>query len=649
MNKLSVTQRIAAISIVAVIGFVFVVGIILWGHDRQNTVQIDQQQATQKLALTKSVSEGFLNARRREKDFLLRLDSSYVAKHADVLAGIFSDLEELATLTDTQEAALIETLKARVDAYEMQFKLVADALVKLGLDESSGLRGSLRGAVHAAEELIKQHATDDLMVKLLMMRRHEKDFIIRKDPKYVGRLGDRIGEFEGILAEKPIAETVKADITAALEIYRRDFAALAAATLDNETQIAALSDTFAQAEPVMDELRGKIEADYEAARTAFSSVTEDAFNITVALVAVIALICVALGLVVGRSVSRPVNNLTTRMRALADGDKLVEIPNTDASDEIGEMARAVLIFKENMIRNDELAAEQEVQRAERERRAQAIEDMTRSFDDQVREMLQAVAEATTELDAAAQAMLQTSQETTGLATLVANASTEASSNVQTVATATEELGASIGEIGGRVNDSSRMATEAEDQARASTEAVVGLESSAQEIGKVVTLIQDIAEQTNLLALNATIEAARAGDAGKGFAVVASEVKGLATQTSKATEEIAGQISRIQQESGRSAEGIRRIAETISRLREVSAGIAAAVEEQSSATQEIGRSVQEAAVGTQDVSENITKVDVGAQETGSSARQLQATSTGLAKQSEALRRLISAFLDDVRAA
>ena len=649
MTRLSVTQRIAAISLVAVAGFVLVFGVVFWGQTQQQEALDRQDRATEKLALAQSVAEGFLNARRREKDFLLRLDVKYVEQHADVVADLQADFSALSALADDGEEALLAELRERIAQYQSEFVVLADAIVALGLTEKSGLRGSLRAAVHEAEELIKQHATADLMVKLLMMRRHEKDFIIRQDPKYIASLDERIVEFAELLADKPIDDAVKASILAALDVYRTDFGNYAAAVLANLDKTAALSQTFAAAEPIMAELRAGIDADYASAGADFHRISEEAFIITLVLITVIAVACLALGLIVGRSVSRPVSTLTDRMRALAGGDKSIEVPNTKATDEIGDMARAVLVFKENMIRNDEMAAEQEAQRAARERRAQAIEKITSNFDNQVREMLQVVASATHQLDASAQSMLHISQQTTDQASLVASASHEASANVQTVATATEELGASIGEIGTRVSDSSRMAGEAEEQARASSDAVNSLEASAQEIGQIVTLIQEIAEQTNLLALNATIEAARAGDAGKGFAVVASEVKSLATQTGKATEQIATQIGRIQQETGRSADAIRAIAQTVSQLRETAAGIAAAVEEQSSATQEISRSVQEAAVGTESVSENIGRVDSGARETGASAQEVQATSSELARQSEALSKMIAGFLEEVRAA
>jgi methyl-accepting chemotaxis protein len=413
MSRLSVTQRIAAISLVAVTGFLLILGGVFWAHVEQQDVTARQQRATEKLALAESVTVGFLNARRREKDFLLRLDAKYVAQHADVVARLQADFEALAGLADGNEPALLTQLQDRIAQYEAEFVAVSQAITALGLDEKSGLQGRLRKAVHGAETLIKQHASDDLMVKLLMMRRHEKDFIIRQDPKYVADLDSRIAEFTAMLSDKPVDAAVKAEIIAALDAYRTDFGDYSAAVLANMEKTAALSKTFASAEPIMDELRTGIEAAYQAAGEDFDRISQEAFLITLTLIIVIASGCLALGLIVGRSVSRPVAGLTGRMRALAGGDKTVEVPHTEAADEIGEMARAVLVFKENMISNDEMAAEQEAQRAARERRAQAIEKITGTFDSQVRGMLDVVARATRELDTSAKSMLAISEQTTG--------------------------------------------------------------------------------------------------------------------------------------------------------------------------------------------------------------------------------------------
>ena len=357
----------------------------------------------------------------------------------------------------------------------------------------------------------------------------------------------------------------------------------------------------------------------------------------------------AVGYFLARSVSKPITDMTVAMGVLADGDKTVEIPAQDRVDEIGAMAGAVQVFKDNMIRNDELVAEQEEARADREERARNIEAITKGFDESVAGILKTVVSATTELDATARSMSGTAEETMQQSSTVAAAAEQTSTNVQTVAAATEELSASIDEITRQVSESSRITSEAVSQTEATNKSVLSLNVAAQEIGDVVGLINDIASQTNLLALNATIEAARAGDAGKGFAVVASEVKSLANQTASATEEIAAQISAMQAETSGAVDALQGISETIGKINEISTSVSSAVEEQSAATQEIGRSVDEAARGTQDMTMNITSVSAATAETGSAANQVLSASEELAKQADTLKETVESFLTDVRAA
>jgi methyl-accepting chemotaxis protein len=428
----------------------------------------------------------------------------------------------------------------------------------------------------------------------------------------------------------------------------------AAESFDSETAVAHVAGPLADAAGLVQESLLSISSSVSAGARADAEGLQDGGTfIRVAVIGGTALMTLLLAIggfvFITRSLSRPIARLSDTIQTLADGDKSIDIPLTDRTDEIGSMARPLRVFKENMIKAEQLAAQQLDEQTKRQARSEAIDGMTREFDAQVQELMKGSASAVSDLEGAARSMLSVADETTQQSSIVASASEQAAASVQTIAAATEELSASINEISGRVEEATRIASEAAEQAETSSRAVNGLEDAAREIGKIISLIQEIAEQTNLLALNATIEAARAGDAGKGFAVVASEVKSLATQTAKATEEISVQIEQIQRETGTSAESIRMIASTVTRLSEISTVLATAVEEQASATQEIGRSVQEAASETQDVSSSIGMVNDGLGQTTASATQVQSTSAALSKQSSGLTTAISRFLDRVRAA
>jgi methyl-accepting chemotaxis protein len=353
--------------------------------------------------------------------------------------------------------------------------------------------------------------------------------------------------------------------------------------------------------------------------------------------------------VTARSIANPIAGMTSAMIALAGGNKTVQIPGVGRRDEIGDMAGAVQVFKDNMIKADELAAEQRAEQERKEKRQQAIEGFVRTFDQSVSSSLDTLASASTELQSTAQSMSATAEETSRQATAVAAASEQASTNVQTVASAAEELSSSIAEISRQVAESSRIAGQAVEDAGRTNAQVQALAEAAQKIGDVVQLINDIAAQTNLLALNATIEAARAGEAGKGFAVVASEVKSLATQTAKATEDISGQIKAIQGATDDSVKAIEGITGTIARINEIATTIASAVEEQGAATKEIARNVQQASAGTAEVSSNIAGVTQAATDTGSASTQVLGAAGDLSKQGEMLRKEVGEFLANIRAA
>lgn len=357
----------------------------------------------------------------------------------------------------------------------------------------------------------------------------------------------------------------------------------------------------------------------------------------------------AIALVLSRAIARPTRTLTHTMERLANGDTDVAILGTERKDEIGGMSRAVGIFRDNAVERKRLEETKErVDQAEAERRTR-IEALISGFRNDVQDLLQSVSGSIDTMASTANELSDIAHGASARTAHAASASSGASQNVQTVASAAEELASSIAEIGRQIDMTTTVVGRATTGTQETNAKVASLAESAQKIGEVIGLIQDIAEQTNLLALNATIEAARAGEAGRGFAVVAAEVKELATQTSKATDEISSQISGIQGSTDEAVAAIRHIAETMEEVNSYTAAIAAAVEQQGSATTEISRSVQDATRDTSSVSEEMDSLAAVVNQTTESARSVRVSSADVSQKTEHLRAQIDSFLKEVTAA
>ncbi|MER2194621.1 methyl-accepting chemotaxis protein [Methylobacterium brachiatum] len=361
-------------------------------------------------------------------------------------------------------------------------------------------------------------------------------------------------------------------------------------------------------------------------------------------------VCVGVIVLCIRKVSMPIRRMAQVMSRIANGDTQIRVPDTETKNEIGAMAAAVQVFKDNLIRTGVLEAEAaQARAAAEEQRKAGMRQMAQAFEQAVGGIIGMVSSSATELQATAGAMSTMAGRTSVQSGAAAAAAGRAASNVNTVAAASEELGSSVQEIGRQVDGSARLAQGAVDEAGQTVIFVEELSITVSRIGDVVGLITSIAAQTNLLALNATIEAARAGAAGRGFAVVASEVKALAEQTAKATEEIAGQITQVQASTKQAVSAIGSITARIREINGVASSIAAAVEEQGAATQEIIRNVAQAAEGTGTVTSNIAGVAGAAEETGAAADQVLDAASELSRQSEHLAAEVERFLHTVRAA
>ncbi len=613
------------------------------------------------------VQVNLLKAQLAVTEFLSQSSEEAIGDFADRIKATIAAVKNLDThVMDPEQKKTITTAMQNLSEYQAAFdkvtqlqtqrnSIVESRMDMIGPDMETRLTDLMQRA-YDNTEVTTAYSAAKAQRTLLLMRLHANKFVTTNNSTeydYAMQASDELRENLKQLDSEIFEEDNKAVVAEVMQMHDDYEAAVKEVNEVNLARDELVMGTIGFLGPniaaYMDSLKNAIKKVQEELGPATSKAMKTALIVTL-IVSVVSVVLGGLAAwLIGTGIARPVSALTATMKALAGGDKAVDVPSTDNGDEVGDMARAVLVFKESMIQADEMAAREQEAARRREERGRHIEGLTGEFDTDVSDLLRSLTNSAVEMEQTASTMSKIADGTNERATAVASAAEQASANVQTVATATEELSSSIQEISRQVAQSSTVAERAVTEARHTDEQIQGLALAAQRIGEVVNLISDIAEQTNLLALNATIEAARAGESGKGFAVVASEVKNLANQTAKATDEIGQQIADIQNETRDAVQAIQSITNTISEMSEIAATIASAVEEQGAATTEIARNVEQAAAGTQEVTTNIIEVTQSAGETGTAATQVTSVASSLNTQADHLKVQVEKFLGGVRAA
>ena len=654
LGKIRIGHQILLSVVIAGIGFVVIAANLFYMGQRVDTVTSLADLGRKVGMGATHFQELMLQIRRTEKDFLLRSDKTYSDRTLAQVGEAESALAELRDkaehLGDQRIMATIADIEQPLSAYRAAFAKMAETRIAMGLTPDDGLEGDLRQKVHSLEKAFTALNDKDQTIRMLLLRRHEKDFMLRRDDASLEKHAQTMAEFSAAIAASSLDDAQKAQLAGLADGYNASFKAWSTSAHTVQTDQNVVSDAYAALEPKVEaidkeaaNLSGTLDATAEAARSTSNRIA----YVTIVLAMITA---VGFALVVWRYVSKSLGRIEGWMGRLSAGEYDSRSSDTTARNEIGSMARALADFAGKLAEAERLrqeAAEAEARR--RHERAEEMRALMAAFDSNVGEIVATVSSAAQELQAAAGTLTDTATNTSTKSTGVAKATEVIAGQVQAVAAASEELSASIGEIGRGISQSHQISAQAVGEAREAASTVGDLATTAEKIGEVIQLIDSIASQTNLLALNATIEAARAGEAGRGFAIVAAEVKNLAGQTSEATSQISDQVTRIQAATGNTVEAIRRVSEIIGKVNEIGASIASAIEEQAVTTREISNRIHDVAAETGRTSASIGDVLMAAEETSGAATQVLASSGDLSQQAANLSLRVRHFISNVTAA
>jgi methyl-accepting chemotaxis protein len=589
----------------------------------------------------------------------------YIAQPSDQRAKAFEAAQTLttsnfdkiaATANGTLPQDIRDQVRQRLGELRLSFDYLVEEQKALGYSDNQGTRKRLDDAAAQVEQLISdgiqvlsESERDWLMLALLMMRRYEAQYRFDRNPATWELFFKSYRSFEEKLSALLVDDQVKARLGDLVKSYSSTLAQWNRQSQNIQKSLTDIIETSQQLAPQSQAIISMAERRAEASATALTQSQNHIRIFIIGVGAAAVLIGLLFSWLVGRSITRPLNGLTRAMTKLAAGDTSASIPATETKDELGAMARTVIVFRDTMIERERLAAGEAATNREREQRTDAIGATITRFEMSVDQALSKVREAAGRLEVTSTQLHSAADQVSAESRTAEERVGVASGNVTAAAGAVEELAASISEIAGQANRSTEVASRAVKDSRRTAHTMSALGVAATRIGEVVGLIQAIAGQTNLLALNATIEAARAGEAGKGFAVVASEVKSLAGQTAKATEEIAGQVGAIQSAVADAAHAIEQVNTIIEEISHIAGTVAVTVEEQNRAVASISEGVNRASAEARTSAESMSRLAGTSRDARTVAADVKSLADTLSHEAESLNGEVRRFLADVQAA
>ncbi|RJF83974.1 methyl-accepting chemotaxis protein [Azospirillum cavernae] len=621
LSNLSIGTRIALLVVASLVTLGLLGGTIVVGAGQVFEATAEMNRFREIYERTTDIERRVARLQFQGQRFVMERDEDAARSfeaNANEAVGLLTDIKSSAGVL--MEANDIDQVTQGLAGLNGQFTNVVDKAKELGLTDEAGLRGKLRTSAKQIEDELKQWPNaDKLTSRMESMRKMEKDFIIYQDEGMLSGHRKAFNEFTFFLADSGLDDATQVKLEKLARVYRGDLGKFVDGSKAFRAQVASFNETFQALVPRFDALLVNANSGMTGAVDKQNAVREDVIANALMAGSVLLVGFIVTSLFVARSITTPLRLIEAAMEKLASGDREAAVPGTKRGDEIGSMARAVSVFKDNLQRTHDL----EIEARESERRAEAdrkasLRVVANDFDVAFGRVLGTVGSATEQIRNGAHLLRDIAETMKNQALHTAEKADQTSEVVGIVNTVSQTLTTSIGEIGGRVNTTSTAVERAVNRARQSDAAVQALADSSQRIGEIVRLITDIAGQTNLLALNATIEAARAGEAGKGFAVVAQEVKVLANQTAKATEDIGSQIGAIQGATADVVDAIRAIRSTVEEVQVLSSEVSAAVSQQLEHTQKIASAVDRATHNSHEVSESVSTMAITAAETGKSA-------------------------------